>query len=72
MDLETIIQIANLDTLEPGELDVLAHELEKLQTYASFKAQAMRLRARGEITSALAYELKCDYIYSTLHNDLKW
>lgn len=67
-----VYQVINLDVMEPDDLDKLAHELGKLQTYARFKAQSMRLRARGACYDASFYESQCDYIYSTLPNEMKW
>lgn len=43
-----------------------------LANYACNKAVAMGCRKRGDIQSALCYEMHCDMIYARLPADLRW
>src|SRR5262249_3132768 len=66
------IEAVNLDALSVEEVEQAAMTYQLLAGYAAHKAQAMRWRLDGKISSALREEQKCEAIYAELPAETKW
>lgn len=70
----------NLDCfVDPSQAEEAAREmgevlcgLNKLQRYATHKAQAMKFRLAGDINTALLFEKRCDTIHKELPVWARW
>lgn len=65
----------NLDAMTPEELDAVAADESapgRTADYARAKAKAIRFRIAGEISTALLAEERCDLIYETTPDELRW
>jgi hypothetical protein len=67
-------EVPNLDgfSTEVEDYDALVLLYMRLMQYAGWKADAMRLRAAGDIPAALEYERLADSTYRKLPDWAKW
>lgn len=66
------MEIPNLDGMDQSELEHAANAFHHLRQYASIKAEAMMLRADGDIAAALRLETICQEHYRHLPEWARW
>ena len=64
--------LPNMDGMDPDDLEALVDVFTKAARYGDYKAQAMRLRAAGNICRAIIKEELCDKIYKSLPESARW
>jgi hypothetical protein len=67
-----MLNVPNLDTMEPDDLRRFSDVCMRLSQYASLKASALQERARGRVDDALRTEAILEQIYHLLPDEYRW
>lgn len=62
----------NPDAMTEEELNKAERAFTTLASYCYFKSQAIAMRRKGYIDTAMSFEQECDKLYTELPEQYKW